>query len=317
MRFGQTLFTGVLLVGFVTAVAAQADPEQRELAPESAAGKGWLATLLEERDVAQKRITVSLEIDSAESLAPYISFGPFDVVPVEVKPILAVRKVSLEITATGEKHEAAIGSRVWIESLRRQDGTPVDLSEFEIDAAWSLRTNSLDQSFLISDSLQPGTARWEGETLGAMSLEVRIGERIGRAIIKWNGQEIPLDLFSRESGRRALKLPLRGYRFSARGHAMPGSDTIISFIGQPTGSCVIRQVRIDGPGVKVIWKSDEAAPPGISSAGFDLTPRGLEFASGVEGARIRIRFDQLAPLVGVFKAPDDPGVVVAEDTNSR
>ncbi len=320
MRIGSTLFLGMLLAGFATAAVAQANLGEGAAGPEGVGGEGWLDTLLAERDVESKRITLSLEIDSAESLAPYISFGPFDAAPDQIKPSLAERKVSLEITATGERHEAAIGSRVWIESLRRQDGTQVDLSQFVLDAGWSLRTNSLEQYFLLSDSPQPAIARWKGEALGAMNLEVRVGERIGRAIIKWNGQEIPLDLFSRKSGKRALKLALSGYRFSARGHATPGSNTTLSFVGQPTGSCVIRKVRIDGPGVKTIWENGDAVPLGITVEGFDLTPRGLEFGSGVEGARIHIRFDELVPLDEALKdrvSPDQPDDSVGEDINSR
>lgn len=320
MRIGRTLFFGIMLVSLATVALAQADPVKGGAGPEGASGALWLATLLEERDVERKRITVSLVIDSAESLAPYISFGPFDVAPTQVNAVLAKREVSLEITATGQKHEAAIGSRVWIESLRLQNGTFVDLSEFELDEGWSLRTNSAEQFFLISDAPQPATARWVGKIEGAMNLEVRIGERIGRAIIKWNGQEIPVDLFSRKSGKRGLKLPLRGYRFSARGHATPGSDTTISFVGQPTGSCVIRQVRIDGPGVKIIWENGDSAPPGITAEGFGITPRGLAFESGVEGARIHIRFDQLLRLedaLEVRQAPDAPDADAAADINSR
>ena len=121
------------------------------------------------------------------------------VIPVR-KPAIPI-PVVLEIVATGEKNPVAKGSEVRVEGIKRTGGEPIPLSEIDLDEGWEIR-NGLPVSY----QLQPATLRWKGAVERRLKVSFISNPRSGIVLVRLNGEEKRIDLYSQNSSGKTLTL---------------------------------------------------------------------------------------------------------------
>ena len=104
--------------------------------------------------------------------------------------------VRLEVTATGDRAPASLGSAVSVAGLIR-DGEPVPLSAFELGDGW-------EQSDLGVFSTGGEPLIWEGEAARGVSLILSTGPDLGIAEVSWQEEKTRIDLYDSGPGESTL-----------------------------------------------------------------------------------------------------------------
>jgi hypothetical protein len=110
----------------------------------------------------------------------------------------------LEITATGQKNQAAQGSELWVTGLFRADDTQVNSGEYIMNGEWEVR-DGVPLSYLH----QPATLIWQGELDGDLQLRFLSHPWSGVVTVTWDGAAQTIDLYSPTGTRKDMVLPVK------------------------------------------------------------------------------------------------------------
>ncbi len=133
-----------------------------------------------------------------------LSTGMFLLVVTPVRlPVMSTLH-HLEITATGQKNQAALGSELWVTGLFRANGTQVDSAEFTLNGDWEVR-----DGVPLSYRHQPAALVWQGQLDGDVQLHLLSHPWSGIVTVTWDGATQTIDLYSPTGTRKDIALPVR------------------------------------------------------------------------------------------------------------
>jgi hypothetical protein len=123
-------------------------------------------------------------------------------IPVRVPTSLSAHR--LEITATGQKNQAAQGSELWVIGFFRADGIQVNSTEYTMNGEWEVR-----DGMPLSYQHQPATLAWQGALDGDVQLRLLSHPWSGVVTVTWDGVAQTIDLYSPTGTRKDMVLPVK------------------------------------------------------------------------------------------------------------
>jgi hypothetical protein len=140
--------------------------------------------------IRSNKTPVSLELQTSQDGEVQLRWGE---IPQQVITLVPEDKPTphrLEVVATGEKNERSHGSEVWILGLWDEGKMWIPPSALSLGEGWEMR-----DGVPLSFRDQPSTLTWQGVTNG-LRLQFLRHDRSGKALIRWDEEEITLDLYA-------------------------------------------------------------------------------------------------------------------------
>jgi hypothetical protein len=110
-------------------------------------------------------------------------------------PLPAISKQhTVHIISTGTKNSTSQGAEIEIYQARLINGTLVPLDKFKVSGDWQIKNKKL----VSSGTNTPAVAELSGVLPDGIQLWFNFNDQGGKAIVLWDDQSVPLDLFSKQ-----------------------------------------------------------------------------------------------------------------------